>query len=342
MALLEQRRKQLAEGLFDAARKQPVPFLPEVIGLVTSPTGAVIRDILHVWPSAFRAASCCGRSRSRASSPPRRSRPRSRLQCLPAAGPVPRPDVLIVARGGGSLEDLWAFNEEVVVRAAAASRIPLISAVGHETDTTLIDHAADRRAPTPTAAAELAVPVRAELAHRLAQLDHRMFHGMQREHAQLQHRLIGLARGLPDQGFAGPCRAARRRSGRAAAACAAAPARPGAARACRTWGPPGHARAAPEPGRRSATRTVPEAGVPAARLSAGSPAASGPDRSPAQPRRDQGRAVPSRSSLGRPVGAQACAIGPGRRRRGATPAGEPARRPELRGRARARLRARAR
>jgi exodeoxyribonuclease VII large subunit len=200
MALLEQRRKQLAaEGLFDAARKQPVPFLPEVIGLVTSPTGAVIRDILHrlaerfprrvlLWPVAvqgeFAAAQVAAAIRG--------------FNALPPGGPVPRPDVLIVARGGGSLEDLWAFNEEVVVRAAAASRIPLISAVGHETDTTLIDHAADRRAPTPTAAAELAVPVRTELAHRLAQLEHRMFHGMQREHAQLQHRLIGLARGLPD------------------------------------------------------------------------------------------------------------------------------------------------
>jgi exodeoxyribonuclease VII large subunit len=200
MALLEQRRKQLAaEGLFDPARKQPVPFLPEVIGLVTSPTGAVIRDILHrlaerfprrvlLWPVAvqgeFAAAQVAAAIRG--------------FNALPPGGPVPRPDVLIVARGGGSLEDLWAFNEEVVVRAAAASRIPLISAVGHETDTTLIDHAADRRAPTPTAAAELAVPVRTELARRLAQLEHRMFHGMQREHAQLQHRLTGLARGLPD------------------------------------------------------------------------------------------------------------------------------------------------
>jgi exodeoxyribonuclease VII large subunit len=113
-------------------------------------------------------------------------------------GPVPRPDVLIVARGGGSLEDLWAFNEEIVVRAAAASAIPLISAVGHETDTTLIDHAADQRAPTPTAAAELAVPVRSELGQRLQQLDQRLFHGLERELRQLGQRVEGLGRGLPD------------------------------------------------------------------------------------------------------------------------------------------------
>ena len=200
MALLEQRKKQLAaEGLFDAARKQPLPFLPEVIGIVTSPTGAVIRDMLHrlaerfprrvlLWPVAVQGEFAAEQVAAAITG----------FNALPEAGPVPRPDVLIVARGGGSLEDLWAFNEEIVVRAAAASRIPLISAVGHETDTTLIDHAADRRAPTPTAAAELAVPVRAELAHRLAQLDHRMFHGMQRELGQLQHRLVGLARGLPD------------------------------------------------------------------------------------------------------------------------------------------------
>ena len=200
MALLEQRKKQLAaEGLFDVARKQRLPFLPEVIGIVTSPSGAVIRDILHrlaerfprrvlLWPVAVQGEFAAEQVAAAIAG----------FNALPETGPVPRPDVLIVARGGGSLEDLWAFNEEIVVRAAAASRIPLISAVGHETDTTLIDHAADRRAPTPTAAAELVVPVRAELAHRLAQLDHRMFHGMQRDLRQLQHRLVGLARGLPD------------------------------------------------------------------------------------------------------------------------------------------------
>ena len=147
------------------ARKRPLPFLPEVIGVVTSPTGAVIRDILHRSPTAGRAGCWSGRCWCRARARPSRSRPRSRASTrLPAGGAVPRPDVLIVARGGGSIEDLWAFNEEVVVRAAAASPIPLISAVGHETDTTLIDYVADRRAPTPTAAAEMAVPVRARPA----------------------------------------------------------------------------------------------------------------------------------------------------------------------------------
>jgi exodeoxyribonuclease VII large subunit len=200
MALLEERRRKLAaEGLFDAARKRPLPYLPEVIGIVTSPTGAVIRDILHrlgerfprrvlLWPVAVQGEFAAEQVAAAIAG----------FNALPGAGVAPRPDVLIVARGGGSLEDLWAFNEEVVVRAAAASRIPLISAVGHETDTTLIDHAADRRAPTPSAAAEFAVPVRAELAHRLAQLDHRMFHGMRRELDQLAQRLVGLARGLPD------------------------------------------------------------------------------------------------------------------------------------------------
>ncbi len=170
LALLERRRKALAaEGLFAEERKRKLPFLPRVIGVVTSPTGAVIRDILHrledrcptrviLWPVPVQgegaAAKIAGAIRS-----------------FPSVDPAP--DLLIVARGGGSIEDLWAFNEEEVVRAAAESPIPLISAVGHETDTTLIDHAADRRAPTPTAAAEIAVPVRSELVAQLAELAHR-------------------------------------------------------------------------------------------------------------------------------------------------------------------------
>ena len=172
LALLAKTRARLeAEGLFDRARKRALPFLPRVIGVVTSPTGAVIRDILHrladrfpshvvVWPVLVQgqgaaeqvAAAVDGFSR------------------LPPGGAVPRPDIVIVARGGGSIEDLWAFNEEAVVRAIAASSIPVISAVGHETDTTLADFAADLRAPTPTAAAELAVPVREELIALLAEL----------------------------------------------------------------------------------------------------------------------------------------------------------------------------
>ena len=168
MALLEERKRKLAvEGLFDEARKQLLPFLPRIIGVVTSPSGAVIRDILHrladrfprrvlLWPvkvqgegSALEVAAAIEGFNAL---------PERETQILP-----PRPDLIIVARGGGSLEDLWSFNEEIVVRAAAASLIPLISAVGHETDVTLIDFAADRRAPTPTAAAEMAVPVRSEL-----------------------------------------------------------------------------------------------------------------------------------------------------------------------------------
>ena len=175
MALLEERRRKLAaEGLFDEARKQLIPYLPEVIGVITSPTGSVIRDILHrledrfprrvlVWPvrvqgetsGAEVAAAIWG------------------FNGLRPGGPIPRPDVLIVARGGGSLEDLMSFNEEAVVRAAAQSQIPLISAVGHETDWTLIDYAADLRAPTPTAAAEKAVPVRVELLAGLDDLEGR-------------------------------------------------------------------------------------------------------------------------------------------------------------------------
>jgi len=166
LKMLEDRRRKLAaEGLFDEARKRELPFLPDVIGVVTSPTGAVIRDILHRlddrFPRRVLLAPVLVQGENAAAQVAAAIEGFNRL---PPDGPIPRPDVLIVARGGGSLEDLWAFNEEIVVRAAAASEIPLISAVGHETDTTLIDFAADRRAPTPTAAAEIAVPVRAELA----------------------------------------------------------------------------------------------------------------------------------------------------------------------------------
>ena len=210
LKLLEERKKKLAaEGLFDAAHKKPIPFLPDVIGVVTSPTGAVIRDILHrlserfgrrvlLWPvlvqgkeaSAQIAAAIDGFNRLEAGAavPP----------CTVPPCTVPRPDVLIVARGGGSTEDLWAFNEEEVVRAAFASRIPLISAVGHETDTTLIDFAADVRAPTPTAAAEMAVPVRLELLAQVMDDGARLAGAMTRLLETRRTRLEGLARGLPN------------------------------------------------------------------------------------------------------------------------------------------------
>src|SRR5712675_2345466 len=172
LKLLEDRRKKLAaEGLFDLDRKRELPFLPEVIGVVTSPSGAVIRDILHrladrfprrvlVWPVAVQGEKAAAEVAAAIAG----------FNKLTAGGKVPRPDVLIVARGGGSLEDLWAFNEEIVVRAAAASTIPLISAVGHETDTTLIDFVSDRRAPTPSAAAEMAVPVRLDLLAQVTEI----------------------------------------------------------------------------------------------------------------------------------------------------------------------------
>ncbi|MCX7644729.1 MAG: exodeoxyribonuclease VII large subunit [Rhodobacteraceae bacterium] len=199
MAMLERRKAQLAaEGLFAEARKKPIPFLPEVIGVVTSPTGAVIRDILHrlrdrfprtvlIWPVAVQGERCA----------PEVAAAIRGFNALPEGGPIPRPDVLIVARGGGSVEDLWGFNEEVVVRAAADSAIPLISAVGHETDTTLIDFAADRRAPTPTAAAEMAVPVRAELVAWTAEQEARLARAAARATADRRQRLRDLARALP-------------------------------------------------------------------------------------------------------------------------------------------------
>jgi exodeoxyribonuclease VII large subunit len=200
LKLLEDRRRKLAaEGLFDGARKRPLPFLPEVVGVVTSPSGAVIRDILHrladrfprrvlVWPVAVQGDKAAGEVAAAIAG----------FNRLPQQGPVPRPDVLIVARGGGSLEDLWAFNEEIVVRAAAASTIPLISAVGHETDTTLIDFASDRRAPTPTAAAEMAVPVRADLLAQTLDFGKRTIACMSRALREANVALTGLARGLGD------------------------------------------------------------------------------------------------------------------------------------------------
>lgn len=199
MALLEERRKKLAaEGLFDEARKSPLPYLPRVIGVVTSPTGAVIRDILHrladrfpvhvqIWPARVQGETSAAEVAAAIAG----------FNAIEPSGSMARPDLLIVARGGGSLEDLWGFNEEIVVRAVADSQIPIISAVGHETDWTLIDHVADRRAPTPTGAAEMAVPVRSELldtvesvAGRLSGSVLRLIEGQRRE-------LRAAARALP-------------------------------------------------------------------------------------------------------------------------------------------------
>jgi len=206
MKLLEERKKKLAaEGLFDEARKQLLPFLPEVIGVVTSPTGAVIRDILHrladrfprrvlVWPVRVQGETSAAEVANAIQG----------FNDLPETGPLPRPDLIIVARGGGSLEDLWSFNEEIVVRAAAGSMIPLISAVGHETDITLIDFASDKRAPTPTAAAEMAVPVRGELLARISKLMDRKLACWQRGLEQRRKELTLLARALPKDILAQP------------------------------------------------------------------------------------------------------------------------------------------
>ncbi len=198
MALLEERRKKLAaEGLFDDSRKQLLPFMPKTIGVITSPTGAVIRDILHritdrfpvhvlVWPVRVQGETS-GREVANGI---------HRLNTLPEDSSIPRPDLIIVARGGGSLEDLWGFNDEVLVRAAADSMIPLISAVGHETDWTLIDHAADWRAPTPTAAAERAVPVKADLEAGLADLGARLRGAVSRLADARRNDLRSAARGI--------------------------------------------------------------------------------------------------------------------------------------------------
>ncbi len=199
MALLEERKKKLAaEGLFDEARKRPLPFLPRAVGLITSPTGAVIRDMLHgfaerfpaqvlLWPVRVQGEPCAREVAAAIAG----------FNRLAPDGPIPRPDVLIVARGGGSLEDLWGFNEEIVARAVAASGIPVISAVGHETDWTLIDLVADARAPTPTKAAEWVVPKHSELVARMAELRERQRLALLRgiEHRRASFR--AAARGLP-------------------------------------------------------------------------------------------------------------------------------------------------
>ncbi len=208
MAMLEKRKKALAaEGLFEAARKRPLPYLPEVIGVVTSPSGSVIRDILHrlrerfprkvlIWPVAVQGERCG----------PEVARGIRGFNALSPGGALPRPDLLIVARGGGSIEDLWGFNDEDVVRAAAASKIPLISAVGHETDTTLIDYAADKRAPTPTAAAEIAVPVRLDLLAWLDNQEARLSQALSAGVTTRGQRLRDLARALrrPETVLEGP------------------------------------------------------------------------------------------------------------------------------------------
>jgi exodeoxyribonuclease VII large subunit len=196
MALLDRRRRALeAEGLFAATRKKRLPFLPSTIGVITSPTGAVIRDILHrladrcpshvlLWPVPVQGEGAAARISAA-------------IEGFNAM--AERPDLLIVARGGGSIEDLWAFNEEVVVRAVAASAIPVISAVGHETDTSLCDFAADVRAPTPTAAAEIAVPVRSELLAMVGQLGLRAGRCAQRTRERAAERLEACLRHFPDR-----------------------------------------------------------------------------------------------------------------------------------------------
>jgi exodeoxyribonuclease VII large subunit len=199
MALLEKLKAKLAgEGLFAVERKKPLPFLPRTIGVVTSPTGAVIRDILHrladrcptqvlLWPVLVQGQGAAEQV----------ARAVRGFSAMDGSGPMPRPDLVIVARGGGSIEDLWSFNEEIVVRAVADCTIPTISAVGHETDTTLCDYAADRRAPTPTAAAEMAVPVRAELLAGLSEMGLRAGRAVRRGAGQARERLEMQARLMP-------------------------------------------------------------------------------------------------------------------------------------------------
>ena len=199
LAQLERLKAKLAaEGLFEPARKRPLPPMPSVIGVITSPTGAVIRDILHrimerwpcrvlVWPVLVQGDQAAAQTRVAIAG----------FAALPIGGRIPRPDLIIVARGGGSVEDLWPFNDEALARAVAASPIPIVSAVGHETDTTLIDFVSDRRAPTPTAAAELVTPVLADLAGTLADYDQRMIRVGARMMDLSRARLAAAAGRLP-------------------------------------------------------------------------------------------------------------------------------------------------
>jgi len=199
LAQLERLKERLrGEGLFDAARKRPIPLYPRVIGVITSPTGAVIRDILHriaerwpcrviVWPVVVQGDQACGQVSAAIKG----------FDALQPGGAVPRPDLLIVARGGGSVEDLWCFNDEGLARVVSAARIPIISAVGHETDTTLIDFVSDRRAPTPTGAAEMATPVLADLRAAVLDLERRLTRAGARGVEERRVRLRAAARGLP-------------------------------------------------------------------------------------------------------------------------------------------------
>ena len=199
LAQLERLKAKLAaEGLFAPERKKPLPSMPAVVGVITSPTGAVIRDILHrirdrwpcqvlVWPCVVQGDAAAGQVSAAIRG----------FNAIQPGGPVPRPDILIVARGGGSVEDLWAFNDEGLARTVAEGTIPLISAVGHETDTTLIDFVSDRRAPTPTAAAEMATPVLAELRALLSDFDRRLNRCGSRTIEERRTRLVSAARGLP-------------------------------------------------------------------------------------------------------------------------------------------------
>ena len=200
LKLLEERKKQFAaEGLFDTAHKKPIPFLPQTIGVVTSASGAVIRDIIHrvrdrfpshilLWPTPVQGEGAAEKIAAAING----------FNALPQDGNITRPDVIIVARGGGSLEDLWPFNEEIVIRAVYNSEIPIISAVGHETDTMLIDYVSDKRAPTPTGAAEFAVPVKAELEAGLATTQARLINTINRYLTNIKTLLEGLSRGIPN------------------------------------------------------------------------------------------------------------------------------------------------